>query len=352
MLSRRKFVASSITAAAGTTLLALDDSNGPVRNKMLQSNELYPGVYQIGSLFGGRNLFQYLFVGDNIVLLDTGLAYTPERTIFPAIKQLGIEPQQISLAITTHADGDHQGGNDAIKRAAPATWLACGDADRAMVEDPRTLWAQRYNFLKQDYGVGIDPEPSPDVGKPRQMDVTLAGGESIRLRGDWHLEVLHVPGHSHGHLTLLDQKHKVAFAGDAIHGQGCPRADGTMALPVTYYYVDAYLSTLRFFENLPVETLYTGHWPTMRGGEIRDFIAVSRQTVRTLDEVILTKLAERSQGAEMEELIGAIGDAFSAWPKDTLVFVMFALKGHLDRLVEYGKAREIRDARPFRWVRT
>jgi glyoxylase-like metal-dependent hydrolase (beta-lactamase superfamily II) len=319
---------------------------------MLQSNQLYPGANQIGSQFGGRNLFQYLFVGDNIVLLDTGLAYTPERTIFPAIKRLGIEPPQISLAITTHADADHQGGNDAIKRATPATWLACGDADRAMVEDPRTLWEQRYNFLKRDYGVGLDPEPSPDVGKPRSMDVTFSGGERIRIRHDWELEVLHVPGHSHGHLALLDRKHRVAFAGDAIHGQGCPGAEGTMALPVTYYDVDAYLSTLRFFENLPIETLYTGHWPAMRGAEIWDFIAGSRQTVQTFDEVILTKLAELPQGTEIQELIDAIGRAFTDWPKDTLVFVMFARKGHLDRLVEYGKAREIRDARPFRWVRT
>jgi glyoxylase-like metal-dependent hydrolase (beta-lactamase superfamily II) len=277
------------------------------------------------------------------VLLDTGLAYTPEQTIFPAIRQRGIEPQQISLAITTHADGDHQGGNDAIKRAAATARLACGDADRAMVEDPRTLWKRRYNFLKQDYGVGI-------VGKLRQMDLTFAGGERIRIGRDWDLEVLHVPGHSHGHLALLDRKHKVAFAGDAIHGQGCPRADGAMALPVTYYYVDPYLSTLRLFENLPIETLYTGHWPTLRGAEVGDFIAVSRQTVQTFDQVILTKLAEHPRGAGMQELIDSVGNAFSDWPKDTLVFAMFAVKGHLDRLVEYGKAREISDDRPFKWV--
>ena len=350
MLSRREFVTTSFTVAAGISLGAPDDADFSMPNDIPRSSQLYPGVYQIDSLFGGRNLFQYLFVGDNIVLVDTGLAYTPEQTIFPAIKRLGIEPQQISLAVTTHADGDHQAGNDAIKRAAPATWLSCGDADRAMVEDPRTLWEQRYNFLRQDYGVGIDPEPSPDAGKPREMDMTFTGGERIRIQRDWDLEVLHVPGHSHGHLTLLDRKHKAAFAGDAIHGQGCPRADGAMALPVTYYYVDPYLSTLRLFENLPIETLYTGHWPTLRGAEIQDFIAVSRQTVQTFDRVILTKLAENPQGVGMQELINAIGDAFSDWPKETLVFAMFAVKGHLDRLEEYGKVREIKDGRPFKWV--
>jgi len=124
-----------------------------------------------------------------------------------------------------------------------------------------------------------------------------------------------------------------------------------MALPVTYYYVDAYLSTLDFFENLPIDTLYSGHWPTLRGAEIRDFIAQSRQTVQTFDEVILARLANRRDGVGMQELIDAIGEAFTDWPKDTRVFIMFALKGHLDRLAAYGKVREIRDARPYKWVR-
>jgi hypothetical protein len=45
--------------------------------------ELYPGAYQIQSLFGGRNLFHYLCVGDNVVLIDTGITETPEKMSFP-----------------------------------------------------------------------------------------------------------------------------------------------------------------------------------------------------------------------------------------------------------------------------
>ncbi len=82
--------------------------------------ELYPNVYQIQSLFGGRNLFQYLFVGDNTVLVDTGIAETPEKVIFPYMESLKLRPDRLTLAITTHADVDHQGGNDAIKRALRA----------------------------------------------------------------------------------------------------------------------------------------------------------------------------------------------------------------------------------------
>src|SRR5579872_6406790 len=152
--------------------------------------ELYPNVYQIQSLFGGRNLFQYLFVGDNTVLVDTGIAETPEKVIFPYMDNLKLEPERLSLSVTTHADVDHQGGNDAIKRVSPGTWLGCGAEDRLMVEDPRTLYDLRYNWMREEHGVGFDAEPSPDAGKARRMDLAFSGGETIRIGDGWNLEVL------------------------------------------------------------------------------------------------------------------------------------------------------------------
>lgn len=312
--------------------------------------ELYPNVYQIQSLFGGRNLFQYLFVGDNTVLVDTGIAETPEKVIFPYMESLKLRPERLTLAITTHADVDHQGGNDAIKRASPGTWLSCGEADRAMVEDPRTLYDQRYNFMRADHEVGFDAEPSPDAGKARRMDLSFTGGEIVRIRDGWHLEALSVPGHSHGHLALYDPKHKTAFAGDAIQGRGCPFATGGMAIPVTYYYIDVYLSTLRYFEHLPIDTLYSGHWPTMRGEEIQDFIAESRQTVEILDRAIIASLKKNPSGLAMKECIDVAAQAIGDWPPEQLILAMFPVKGHLDRLEGKGKIRTVRGARPGRWV--
>ena len=102
--------------------------------------ELYPSVYQIQSLFGGRNLFQYLLVGDNTVLVDTGIAETPEKVIFPYLDSLRLPAERLTLAVTTHADLDHQGGNDAIKRTSPATWLSCGAVANAVGDWPPESW--------------------------------------------------------------------------------------------------------------------------------------------------------------------------------------------------------------------
>ena len=313
--------------------------------------ELYPGVYQIPSLFGGRNLFQYLFVGDNLVLVDTGINETPEKVIFPYLDQLKLKPEQLTMAITTHADLDHQGGNDALKRAAPRAWLACGEADRALVEDPRRLFDLRYNHLREDHEVSIDLEFLPLAGKARKVDIGFTGGETIRLRGDWALEVLHVPGHSHGHLALYDAKHRAAFAGDAIHGRGCPKAEGGLAIPVTYYYVDIYLSTLRYFEGLAIDVLYSGHWPVMRGEAIRDFIAESRQTVELFDRVILASLEKNPAGLTLQNLMDAVASAVGDWPKESWTLAMWPVKGHMDRLEQRGRVRALPGARPLKWQR-
>lgn len=312
--------------------------------------ELYKNVYQIQSLYGGRNLFQYLFAGENIVLVDSGIADTPEKIIFPYFDRLKIKPAQLTLAVTTHADLDHQGGNDSVKRASPSALLACGAADREMVEDPRVLFDGRYNFLRAEHDVGLDPDPWPEAGRLRRMDLCFSGGERIRLSEDWALEVLHVPGHSRGHLALYDAKNKAAFVGDAIHGRGCPKAAGGLAIPVTYYDVDIYLSTLRYFENLAIDVLYSGHWPVMRGEEVRDFIAESRRTVEFIDRVILASLAKTPAGLTLKELMDAVANAVGDWPEESWNLAMFPLQGHMQRLEDLAKARRVERTRPVKWV--
>ena len=311
--------------------------------------ELYPKVYQIRSLYGGRNLFQYLFVGDNVVLVDTGIATSPEETIFPFFDSINLAPQRLTLAVTTHADLDHQGGNDAIKCISPGTMLSCGEADRKLVENPGTLYGERYNFMKEDHEVGFDEEPSLDAGKHRHMDVTFSGGERIHLAENWWLEVLHVPGHSNGHLALYDRRFGALFSGDAVQGRGCPKAAGGMAIPVTYYHVDTYLSTIRHLEHLPISVLYSGHWPVMRGEEVKDFLSESRRTVEFVDRVILHGLEKNRSGMTMKQLIDTVAAAAGDWPDDGVSLAMFPIKGHMDRLEQQGRVK-LEGGCPAKWV--
>src|SRR3989442_2526716 len=98
--------------------------------------ELYKNVFQISSLYGGRYLFQYLFAGKRLVLLDSGIADTPHSAILPFIGGLGIDPGLPSMLITTHTHTDHQGGKAAIPAHAPERLLACREARRRLDHEP------------------------------------------------------------------------------------------------------------------------------------------------------------------------------------------------------------------------
>lgn len=311
--------------------------------------ELYRNVHQICSLYGGRYLFQYLFIGKRLVLVDSGVAQTPGETIIPYIDELGLDPSRLDMVITTHPDGDHQGGNGAMREMAPSVLIACGEPDRRLVQDPLQLYEKRYNFLKHEHEVGCEDTPPRDAGIRCRVDIGLMGGEHVALAEDWELEVLHVPGHSAGHLALFDRRRRAAFVSDAVHGRGCPRADGKMALPVTYFHIESYLSTLSYLESLPLEALHTGHWPSMYGGEIKDFFSDSRQTVEILDRRILNSLHRHPQGMTLNQLIEQAREEFPEWPQDTRDLTMFAVKAHLDRLEVNGQVRLMPNGYPRRW---
>src|SRR5207248_10749312 len=150
--------------------------------------------------------------------------------------------------------------------------------------------------------------------------------------------------------ALYDSGHKAAFVGDAIHGRGCPKATGEMAIPITYYYVALYLSTLRYFESFDIDVLYSGHWPVMRGEQVRDFIAESRQTVELLERVVLSSLDRNRPGLTLKQLIDAVANAVGDWPQETWELAMFPVKGHLERLEARGKVRQVERSRPVRWT--
>lgn len=312
--------------------------------------ELYPGAHQIASRFGERNLYQYLFVGERVVLLDAGINSTPEKVIFPYLERLGLSPRRLMMAIISHPDLDHQGGNAALREAHGEILLACHRADRELIEDPAALYARRYNHLVAEHGIGLGEAMRPLAGRKTELDALFTGGERLRLAPDWELEIWHVPGHSDGHLAIYDPRQQALFCSDAAHGRGCPTAAGGMAFGPTYYAVNAYLSTLHFLEQMPVQHLYSGHWPDAHGRAVREFLAGSRQFVELADRLLEPALAAAGErGATLEELITQLGPRLGKWPEEEHKLLMYALYGHLERLEQRGRARRSGGARPVRW---
>jgi len=298
--------------------------------------QIFPNVYEIKSLFGDRHIQQYLFVGEQVILVDAGVIATPNEAIFPYMEKIGVPPSKLTMVIAMHADSDHHGGLPAIKDASSFTLLACHEGDRTLIEDPEVLYRDRYNFLAKDHNLGFGREGMVHSPRRCKIDERLAPNQVLRLGPDWRLRVWHVPGHSDGHLALYDDKNHAAFTSDAVQAGGYPTVTGGAAFGPTYYMVNAYLATIEFLEKQPIKHLFTGHWPSTHEQETKKFLAQSREFVERADQVILDHLKQHLGGSTLKEILHAVSPQLGTWPDEAAVFLQFALFGHVERLKQKG----------------
>jgi glyoxylase-like metal-dependent hydrolase (beta-lactamase superfamily II) len=319
--------------------------------------EIFPGVHQVRSSIADRHLYQYVFAADNVVLLDTGFSTTPEEVILPFLSDIGIEPGRLKLAINTHADADHHGGNSALKQQCENVLLGCGEMDREVIEDPDRLFASRYNQWMADHGAGLANNPGAEswvrkmTGAPQRIDVSLSGGEAIAISDRMSLRVLHVPGHSHGHLAFYDVRNRAVYAGDALHGNYCPSREGDPSLPPAYFAVLAYLASIQTIQALDVQWIYSAHWPAYAGPQIAEFLAECRNFVERAGSRIRDALESRPDGLSLRECMTSCGPALGTWPAQNEWLLMYPLHGHLALLEELGMARRTRGKDGLvRWI--
>lgn len=308
-------------------------------NAQTSAKRIFDNVYELKSVFGNRYIQQYLFVGETVVLLDAGVARTPQSAIFPALEKIGLSPPKLSLVVAMHADADHHGGLPAIKDASHETLLACHAADLDLIQNPESLYRDRYNFLARDHGLGFGREGMVNCPEGRRIDVVLAAEETLQIAPDWRLHFWHVPGHSAGHLAVYDEKNHAAFTSDAVQASGYPTIDGKMAFGPTYYTVDSYLATIQYLENKPFEHMFSGHWPAIHGPEVGLFLKESRRFVEVADDLVKAKLRESTRGTTLKEILAAVNPKLGTWPADASVFLQFAIYGHMVRLEQTGVVR-------------
>lgn len=316
---------------------------------------LFDGVFIFEGEVGGRPLRLTFLNGETSrILLDTGCATDVEGLILPSLEALGVPPETLTHLINTHCDLDHQGGNHGMKQLAPQAELSCGELDKPAIEDPATIFHQRYDGHRHLHGHFYD-EPTAAwiheaLGPAQRVDRTWIGGERIELSPGWHLQVLHLPGHSHGHLGLLDERNQALYAGDAIHGAVYHGINGKAALCPTYLHVADYLATIRRIETLGLTTLLACHWPTWQGDEIARFCQESREFVERAEEGILRAIDHAPEGITMGELCLKVGPGLGSWPAEIHHELAYAFNGHLEDLERRGRIARLDTGRPLRFV--
>ncbi|HSB69532.1 MAG TPA: MBL fold metallo-hydrolase [Candidatus Methylomirabilis sp.] len=317
--------------------------------------EILPGVHRLSFRHRDRWLYVYLLVGDWLVLVDTGTAAVPEEVILPALHSLGIDPaRRPFLALNTHADADHSGGNGELRLACPQALLLCHDRDRSHIEDHERLWRERYTGYLTPHGLayppGLTQKMRASMGRAVPVDLVLTGGETIRIRSDWELRILFTPGHTPGHVAVHDLRHRTAYIGDAALGRGIPAAEGDcLALPPSYEDVEAYAGTARALRSLDLDILCPSHFPLLRAEAIPRFLDETEDWIARTDEAILATLREVRAPIGMKALIAAVTKPLGGWPEEPALTLAMSLTAHLERLERLGQITRLPDERPPAW---
>ena len=252
--------------------------------------EIAEGIYRIESDLGQRFMCQYLVAGaDRAVLVDTGVAGTPRAVIDPYLSRVGVEPD---LVLISHADNDHLGGNRAFRDAHPGAIFACHELDRRWVESNEALVRENYGWHTA-YGF-----PPPDVGEllasmsgDSAVDLGLTGGETIRVDAGRRLEVLHLPGHTLGHLGLWDERTRSVIVIDAVLADGIYDRAGRKLIQPRYYDLRALRQTIARLEALGPELLLTAHYPVLERDAALDWLETGRAFVDDVERVVREAVA-------------------------------------------------------------
>ena len=298
--------------------------------------EVAPGIHRIESVLGPRPFSQYLLRDERSLLFDTGVKETPGDVILPFLD--GLEPD---LVLNSHADVDHYGGNAAIRQAAPRALFLAHELDVRWIESTEAIMRERYGWYAEH---GLDYEPDVvawlrgAIGPDTPVDVHLCAGERIRLGPRLTLEVLHLPGHTPGHIGLWEPVSRSAIVMDAVLGRGLLDLDKNVIHPPPYFDVAAYLGAARALQALAPQRLLTAHYDVMEGEQVGRFLAETVAFVEDAERVVAEALAEAGTLTLPEVL--ELGDPqlgpFTSMPNE----LAGSLRAHLREFVRQGRARE------------
>jgi glyoxylase-like metal-dependent hydrolase (beta-lactamase superfamily II) len=273
----------------------------------------------------------YLFPDDPVTLIDSGLAVS-KPIIEDAVRSAGRDVRDVARVIVTHSHGDHLGG---------ALWLqeasAC-DVYLHHTEIEMLTGPGRHDIARSLFApLGFDEaklrahETRADPRLPRFEPVE--GGEVFEV-GDSVLRVEHHAGHTPGHLWLTYDPSGAIFTADYLLASG-PTNPGLMLdadsptgrAPL----LAQYMSGLRELADRGAPALFAAHGPPITDAADlveRRLAKIERRSRRVLETLAI--MDEPTAGQMADRLYR--GRARGSWD------VMAELVGHLDLLVERGRA--------------
>ena len=192
------------------------------------------------------DVIQVPLLSDNYSYIINGNASNLTGCIDPSVSDdvinvLKRKELKLDFIINTHHHHDHVGGNIDLKKKYNSK-IVCSSYDEKRI-------------------------PGADIKKSDENEFSL---------GETNFKVIHIPGHTLGHIAFYSEKSNIIFTGDTLFSLGCGRIfEGTF---------EQMFSSLEKIKKLPKNTmLYCGHEYTKKNGEF--CISIDRENRKLKDRI-------------------------------------------------------------------
>jgi len=209
--------------------------------------EIVPSIHWVQ----GVNANCYVLVGEELTLIDTGMAKKPQKIQAYITGELHRSLSDVKTIILTHAHSDHTGGARDLRRMTGAkVAIHAGDADYLSGTKKMPIPKGVVGVLFKTLG----PLVTAERVKP---DIILNDGDIIS-----GLKVIHIPGHTPGSIALLDSARKVLFTGDTLRYR-----NGMVEGPVERFTPDMTmaLKSVEKLKALEFDVMLCGHGTPLKG---------------------------------------------------------------------------------------
>ena len=183
--------------------------------------------------------------GQELILIDAGLPGS-EKEILAAANALG---KPITRIILTHAHQDHVGSFEALATQLPSAEVLMGAREARIFAGDLTM----------DPSEPQTPPKGSIAPSKRTPARLLSEGDRVGP-----LEVIFSPGHTPGHLALLDTRDRSVIAGDAFQVFGGVAVSGTLRPLFPFMFFSTWhkpsaLESARKIQALAPSRLAVGH---------------------------------------------------------------------------------------------
>ncbi|MCL0058631.1 MBL fold metallo-hydrolase [Dehalococcoidia bacterium] len=236
----------------------------------------------------------YVLSGEQVALIDVG-PHSSAGNLIKGLTALHIDPQNVSYIFITHIHIDHAGALGDLLGFLPNVRAIVHPKGAAHLVNTEKLWQGSLKVLgdlAEKYG------RPPNI--PQERILPAEDGMRIGLGKGVELEVIHTPGHAAHHMSFLEEKTGILFAGEA-GGDYAAKVDLLRPATPPPLIVRYKLASIdKLLERKPT-TIYYAHFGC--GGDAQSKLRRYREQLKLWQSVVSEALRN---GAQSEGIFDAL----------------------------------------------